>query len=239
MWFLIKGDFIKVTEIKVSGTRMVSPEEIVFFVNSEDGKRGGLWGFILPDDHQLAYKKDEDLTNSIKTRFPRVKDIIIDRDYSERFISIAVSERTEKTIWCFISDEEEQKDCFWLDNEGFVIGEAPYSEGSLVTTIEDETNRKILPGEKAVPEKELGHLLEVADMIKEFNWVADEISVSDPNFKEAVVIISSGQKIIVSLERSSVSEGRAIINAIISSGCWPRIEYVDLRVEGKGFYKTK
>jgi hypothetical protein len=239
VWAFIKGDYFKINEIKVSGTRMISPEETIALVNGEEGKRGGLLAFILPDNHMLAYKDNEDLINLIKSHFPRAKDVVINHDYKERLISIAILERTEKTIWCFVPESNEEKRCFWLDNEGLMIGEAPYAEGSLVTIIEDKTGRKISLGERAFPEKELGYLLEVAKMIKEFNWATDEISVSDPLFKEAVVLLSSGQKTMVSLERSSVSEGKAIINAIVSSGCWPKTEYVDLRVEGKGFYKLR
>ena len=235
--FLIKGESMKIAEIKVSGTRMISSEEIISLIDGSEGKRRGLWEFIFPKDHRFIYKNNEELSGMIIAHFPRVKEVAIRRDYGRRLISVAVSERKEEIVWC--SSLNDVKNCFWIDNEGFVIGEAPDSEGSLVTLVEDKTNREILLGKEAVTKDKLKNLIIASEMIKDFGWFAESIAITDPLLKEAFITISSGQEIIVNIERSPLTEGKAILNAIISSGKWPEIEYVDLRIEGKGFYKMK
>jgi len=237
LWFLRNGSFMKIDEIKVSGTRMVPPEDIISLIKSKNARHGGFLGFILPENHRLAYKNDEELTSLIKTQFPRVKEITIKKDYENRAISVAVSERHEKITWC--ADEGEARYCFWLDEEGFVIGEAPDSKGELVFVISDKTGRKISIGTETIDQEKLQNLLESAKMTKNFGWATKEITIDDPLFKEASIIVSSGQKIFVSLEQNSAVSGRPILETLIASDKWPEVEYVDLRIDGKGFYKLK
>lgn len=257
-WFLRNGEFMKIVEFKVSGTRMVSPDAVLALAKGDDAKHGGFLGFVFPEDHRLAYKDDDELVELIKSRFPRVKETSIIRDYEARSISISVSERREEIIWCSASAlardrsaEPQQnelgtdnppdgvKNCFWLDGEGFVIGEAPDARGTLVPVITDRSGKEIFLGKMVLPAEKLANLVKAEKMISGFGWTAEETVIEDYLFKEAVIIISSGQKLLISLERGPEGEGVPILNAIVSSGSWPNTEYVDLRIEGKGFYKLK
>jgi len=260
-WFLRNGEFMKIVEVKVSGTRMVSPDAVLDLVKGDDAKHGGFLGFVLPEDHRLAFKDDGELVGLIKSRFPRVKDVSIFRDYEGRSISISVSERREGIIWCSApaspgsqqgeSAEPQQggpdagnppdgtKNCFWLDGEGFVIGEAPDAIGTLVPVVTDRSGKEIFLGKVALPAEKLANLVKAEKMVSGFGWTAEETVIGDYLFKEAAITISSGQKLLISLERGPEEEGIPVLNAIVSSGSWPKTEYVDLRIEGKGFYKLK
>lgn len=246
-WFLRNGEFMKITSVEVSGTRMVPAGDLLTLVKSGEVKREGFMGFILPEDHRLAYEDDEKISGIIKERFPRVKEVSIARNNDTRSISVEVSERKEKIIWCHASagSSDNERDgfavnnCFWLDDEGFVIGESPDSEGTLVPVITDKSEREITLGKTIVSAEKLANLIEAEKMMKSFGWVAEETAVEDSSLKEAVMIVSSGQKILVSLERSPWEEGKPILSAIVASGKWPEVEYVDLRIEGKGFYKLR
>lgn len=243
LWFLRNGEFMKIKEVKVSGTRMILPESIISLTEEKSARHGGFFGMILPGNHQLSYKNDKDLTELIKTRFPRVNDVSITRDYESQTLSIAISERKEEIIWCLASASDEREgyipSCFWLDDEGFVIGEAPDSEGTLVFVVSDKTGKEVFLGKTIIAEDKLKNLTEAAKMIKDFGWAAKEITIDDTSMKEASFNLFSGQKIFVSLEQNSAVFGRPVINTITASGKWPEVEYVDLRIEGKGFYKLK
>ncbi len=244
LWFLRNGEFMKIIDFEVSGTRMVPPGDLLSFVNGDGGKRGGFLGFILPESHRFAYLNDEDLIKAIKENFPRVKEASIFRDYASRSISIAVSERQEKIIWCSAVLDSAQggpaaNNCFWLDNEGFVIGESPNSEGTLVSVITDGSGKEIITGKAAIEGGKLANLIEAEKMVRDFGWLAEKTEIGDPSLKEAAITVSSGQKILVSLERSPWEEGKPILDAIIASGKWAAVEYVDLRIGGKGFYKLR
>ncbi len=236
-WFLRNGEFMKIDEIKVSGTRMVSSEDIIELIKSEDSRREDLLGFIFPENHRFAYKNNEELFQLIQRRFPRVKKATITRDYKKRAISITVTEQREVVTWCMATDDA--RHCFWLSDLGIVLGKAPDSHGTLIPVITDTTNRNIFLGRKLIDEEKLKNIIEAITMFLEFNWVAEEIMIDNILLRNAIITINSGQKIFISLLRSPEIEGRPVLSEILLSGKWPRVEYVDLRVEGKGFYKLR
>ena len=237
VWFLRNSDFMKVNEIRVSGTRMVSPEDIIKLIKSEDSRHDGLLRFILPKNHRFAYKNNEELFKLIQRRFPRVEKTTITHDYKNRTISIAVIEQREAITWCITPDDA--RHCFWLSDSGIVLGKAPDSHGTIIPVITDTTNRNIFLGRKLIDETRLKNIIEATEMFLEFNWAVEEIMIDNILLRNAIITINSGQKIFISLLRSPEIEGRPVLSEILLSGKWPRVEYVDLRVEGKGFYKLR
>ena len=251
IWFLRNGDFMKIVEFKVSGTRMVPPDDVLALIKGDEAKKGGFMGFILPESHRFAFKKDNELTELIISRFPRIKEISIIRDDGARSLSVFVSERRERIIWCSASasaqdgsesvsaEQSAIKNCFWLDEEGFVIGEAPDAKGTLVSVITDRSGNEIILGKIALSAEKLANLVKAEKMMSGFGFSAEETVIDDPSLKEAVITVSSGQKVLISLERDPEEKGGPVLSAIVSSGSWPKTEYVDLRIEGKGFYKLR
>ncbi len=236
-WFLRNGEFMKIDEIKVFGTRMVPSEDIIELIKSEDSRRGGFLGFIFPENHRFAYKNNEELFQLIQRRFPRIEKATITRDYKNRAISIAVTERREAITWCMAINDERR--CFWLSDLGIVLGKAPDSRGTLIPIITDTTNRNIFLGRRLIEEEKFKNIIEATEMFLEFNWIVEEIMIDNVLSKYAIITINSGQKIFISLSRSLEIEGRPVLSEILLSNKWPRVEYIDLRVEGKGFYKLR
>jgi hypothetical protein len=82
---------------------MVPAGDLLTLVKSGEVKREGFMVFILPEDHQLAYEgRRKDLRNH-QGALPRVKEVSIARNNDTRSISVEVSERKEKIIWCHAS----------------------------------------------------------------------------------------------------------------------------------------
>jgi len=246
VWFLRNGEFMKIVHFEVLGTSMVSPEDIIALMQSNDVLRNELIGFILPQNHILAYHNNEVLVNIIKKRFPRVKEAIIARDYQNRSISVYITERNNQVIWCSTNlvmagrpSLHKDKHCFWLDNTGVVIGRAPYSHGTLIPVIIDQTGRDIFLGRTLILQDKLTNLLSAIEMLEGFNWTITEIIINDAEFNELVITIDTGQKLFINILRDLQAEGRAILNTLVVEQKWPRIESVDLRIDGKGFYKLR
>lgn len=236
-WFLRNGAFMKINEIIVSGTRMVSPENIIEFIKSEDSHRGGLLGFIFPKNHRFSFKNNEELSQLIQKRFPRIEKTVITRNYKNRAISITVTERREVITWCIVANDK--RHCFWLNNEGIVIGKALDSRGTLIPVVTDKTNETVFLGRRLIDAEKLKNLMKATEIFSGFNWALKEIIINDVLLTDATIIINSGQKIFINLLRSPEIEGRPVLDEIVFSGKWPRVEYIDLRVEGKGFYKLR
>ena len=74
---------------------------------------------------------------------------------------------------------------------------------------------------------------------EEFDFAITEIIISDQALNEATIVIDSGQKFFINLDLNLQAGARAIIDAIIASNKWSEVEHIDLRIEGKGFYKLR
>jgi len=236
-WFLRNGAFMKINEIKVFGTRMVSSTDIIMLIQSNYARREGFLSFIFPKNHKFTFKNNEELSQLIQKHFPRIEKTVITRDYQNRAISISVTERREVITWCIITNDE--KHCFWLNDEGIVIGKALDSRGTLIPVVTDKTNEAVFLGRRLIDVEKLKNLMKATEMFSGFNWVSEEILINDSLLRDATITINSGQKIFISLLRSPEIEGRPVLDEIVFSGKWPRVEYIDLRVEGKGFYKLR
>jgi len=236
IWFFRNGDFIKINNIEVLGTRMVPVGGVIDLITGAGGHKAGFMGFVLPDDHFFAYKSENEIAKSMISLYPRIKTASIEKKIGERKMVVSISERREKLIWCV--DKEGPRNCFWLDEEGFIMSGAPDSKGTLIIVMSDATGREIKEGGTAMSGEKIGRVIDTCNMIADFGWVIDKVTVSDFFLSEASIDISTGQKILISLDRDPITEGKPIIEMIISSGEWPDIDYTDLRIEGKGFYKV-
>ncbi len=236
-WFLIYGEFMQVDEIKVSGTRMVLPADIIALMEDGDSRRGGLWGFIFPENHQFIFKNNEELFQFIQRRFPRVAATDITHDYENRTISIIVTERREVATWCTATDNT--RHCFWINDEGLVLDKAPDSRGTLIPVITDKTHRDVFLGRRIIDQEKLKNLIKATEMISEFGWATQEIIIDDSLLQDAVITVVSGQKVFISLLRSPETNGRPILTEMALSGKWTRVKHIDLRIEDRGFYTLR
>ncbi len=246
VWFLRNGEFMKIVNFEVSGTEMISSEHIIALMEGDTIRHQGFLGLIFPQNHILTYQGNETIAELIMQEFPRVEEVIITRDYRNRSIRAHIIERDNKAIWCATAikipkriTNESNKHCVWLNDEGIVIDEAPYSQGTLVPVILDATGRNIFLGKTLIPHAKLTNLIVMTETLHEFGSAIKEIIIRNVELNEATITIDSGQKIFINLEHNLQAESRAIINAIIASNKWQSVEYVDLRIEGKGFYKLR
>lgn len=236
LWFFRNAEIFKISDIEISGNKIIPSADIEFLIKGEKCERKGFLGMILPKGHFMSYKKEEDISETISAAFSRIKEVKTDISALNKKITISVSEREKEAIWCLGASSP--RNCFWLDADGFVFSDAPDSKGAMIDIISDLTNRNISLGMTAIDGNRLRNIRSALRMVREFNWLADETIVEDSLIKEARVSILSGQKILISLDRDP-SESKPILEAIISSGKWNQVDYVDLRIEGKGFYKLR
>ncbi len=246
VWFLRNGEFMKIVNFEVSGVTMIPAEDIISLMQGDIVRHRGMLGFILPQNHILAYQNNEKITELIKKQFPRVKEVVIVRDYSNRSMFARVIERNNKAIWCATAikipgriTNDNRKHCVWLDDTGVVIGKAPYSKGTLIPVITDTTGGNIFLGRTLLSEIKLTNLIFMIETLREFDFAITEIIISDQALNEATIVIDSGQKFFINLDLNLQAGARAIIDAIIASNKWSEVEHIDLRIEGKGFYKLR
>ncbi len=180
-------------------------------------------------------------------RNPRIAEITIEKDYFKRQIKINIKERKRFGIWCPSSLEQCNVDalanatcskgegCFWFDKNGVIFSEAPIVEGNLIYKIDDFSGRSLKLGEPVLAEKFFLNLLKIFDILEKSDLGIKSLKLE--RFELQEIATESSPKIYFSL-RIDPNFGLSTIESLKKTGL-NRIEYIDLRVENRAYYKMK
>ncbi|MFY9493521.1 MAG: hypothetical protein WAP55_03545 [Minisyncoccia bacterium] len=134
-------------------------------------------------------------------------------------------------------------ECFWLNKEGISFSKSARSAGNLVPSLEDKTGRELKVGSE---------LLE-ADILAELSFLKQRVSedlglnlksgeTSDANLKDFDFTTSAGWTLKVSIGQNAyktletLKQTLAEINKTNSTAL---LDYIDLRIPNKVYYKLK
>lgn len=167
-------------------------------------------------------KDDLDLTKTA------ILDVNIRRDWIRQSVTINVKERGRLAIWCGLNS------CYWIDEEGTAFEEAPHTEGSLILTINSDTD--IVFGRQVIEERFVKNLISI---LKEI--LAAKIPVEKMNYNKRLQEISvetySGPDLFLSV-RFDPTLNLSSFRSLKEKSDLSRVKYVDLRVENRIFYKN-
>jgi hypothetical protein len=232
-FFVYRWEGFRIVSVEVSGNIAVKSDEIISSLKNK--AENSFFGRLLGSDHILAWKSlsAEDISADIF----RLDDISLTVNAEERKVNITVREREESAIWCAVSSvEEDPKKCFWMDDEGNLFAIGPDAEGVLVRVINDRTGRPLDIKNKPLSEDEMNNFKKISSIFSDLDWIISDISLKDASSRELTAKVSTGQEMIFNLSIDPLF-GIPVIKSLIESGEWPRVQYLDLRIDGKGFYK--
>lgn len=164
---------------------------------------------------------------------PQVKEINISKDYWDREIDVRVVERTPYGIWCVGGSAGE---CFWFDETGFIFKKGFASEGNLIKTVNDHSGRTLGLGGSVLDPGAFANLETAFSVLEESGVGARSIELADINKQEVTVKTDAGPDIYMSLRFPSTGDAD-ILKALVSGGSFSKLRYVDLRVQGRAYYK--
>lgn len=231
--FLVLGfnsNKFKIQEIVVQGGHDFVNQEISSY---SDGFLSRKYFGLIPKRNILLYPK-WGLKKALLGNFPRVKEVSFELDpFKKQVLNIYVTEREEYALWC------RNDDCYFLDRKGYVFDEAPvffedrdfrYGGG-----IESNPVGKVYLG--------LDEFKKIDALVKAF-MVSPELSsfeISSLDYLgggEYKVLSKNGSFILFNagfgLEKVYENLVLAIEKSEIDLG---NIEYIDIRLPGKVFYK--
>ena len=160
---------------------------------------------------------------------PKIAEMTIEKDYFERQIRINIKERERFGVWC------EMSDCFWFDENGVIFSEAPMVEGNLINKVDDFSGRSLKIGESVLAEKFFSNLLKIFEVLEKTGLGIKSLKLEKLELQE--IITESSPKIYFSL-RIDPGFGLSAIESFRNIGL-EKIEYIDLRVENRAYYKLK
>lgn len=122
---------INISEISISGNKVVETEDIKKIIESD---LSGRYLFAFPKKNFAIYPKKkikEDLSSGLR----RLKDIKLSVK-DTKTLEVEVSERKPSFTWCGDSLPEgahkfEENKCYFMDEGGYIFAEAPYFSGEV------------------------------------------------------------------------------------------------------------
>lgn len=152
------------------------------------------------------------------------------KNYFNRTITLNVIERDKALVWCY----EKNKNCFWVDQNGVIFQNAPDTSGNLIKVVDDYTDRSGNIGDTILPADFTANFMRILTVIDKLNLSIQEIRLENLNYRELIVLLNSGPKIIFSLELDPAFT-EAGIKEYKDSSSWSRIKSINLTVDGRAY----
>ncbi len=216
-----------ITVIEVSGNESVSEKLIIESVEALFQKTR--LSRLMGTKNILSWRNAE--FSELSQNFPEVYAVEVRRNLAERKVAIKVSERQKFAIWC-------EGDCFWIDNQGVIFVRAPETEGTVIKTIRVNSARRLVLGDRPLQNGMLENFSKIVKFLDDFGFVTSVLEIEDLSFKEVVAKLVRGPKIYFNLSIDPVF-GKPVVESLRKNGEWEKIEYLDLRVDGRAYYKLR
>ena len=244
VYIIFFSPIFKIKEIKISGNQVLTNEEIQSSL--DDFLFNKFLIFFNRDNIFLA--KNGQIKNIIFNDFPRIVSIEVNKNIFEKTIRLKIVERKEIGILCKVETQKKEedltedfyRDCYYIDKNGVIFEEAPQTSGTLILVIKDYSGEKAEIG-KSILEKEL-----VAELVDLRNYLFEQLNLKVVDFairskssKDVRIDTHEGWYILFDSSRDfkkQVEALRLILEKKVK-GERNNLEYVDLRIENRAYYK--
>lgn len=249
LWALFFSPYVSIQGVVVAGTERVSREGVE--EKAAELLKRPLFLFVRQNTLFFVQKT---LRRELVAAFPKIADIEFSRDIQKGTIHLQILERESQGIWCAVSYEEVRKEgeeeeegqeppeiqerileCFFVDKEGVVFAYAPKTRGGLILVLKEATENIPALGEMRVDPAFLVSLMEIKEElavgIEEFQLRSSE------DFRMKTV---EGWEVLLAPDRpleGQVLVLREVLRKEISVEKRKTLEYIDLRVPNRAYYK--
>jgi len=224
VYVLIYSPVFKIKEFKVAGIswhqtedvlRTIEPQILNTKIKNFLGNKNLLvWDVNNPDLSRTAFAE-----------------AIIKRDWLRQSIVINIQERKQLAIWCDKNDN-----CYWMDKEGLLFENAPRTEGSLILTVSDISDNAAIKNTKVVEERFASNLAVILDGLKKLRVSIKKITFNR-ELQEIHAETYSGPNLLFSI-RLDPTFNLESLQSLQEKLNFKDINYIDLRVENRIFYKN-
>ena len=210
------SSMFKIEDILIENNKVLTNDEILIGLKQE--VLGTFFGGQAGFDNLLAWP-----SGHVKISDPAVIDVNIEKEWLSRTIKVEVNERGRFAIWC----TSKATNCYWIDRQGFVFGDAPVTEGSLVFTVFDMQDSSLFLGSRVEEDRFVGNLISVLENFYKTGFEVKKITF-DKELEEIHIDTIDGP-----LFRFSVRFDSSKNIDPIKSLNLNEVEYVNLNVSDK------
>lgn len=242
--------FFEVKGITVQGTEDAVMAEIEQLVRQELG--GKFWR-VIPEKSILVARTDK-ISQRITDSYPTVESVSVSRVWPD-ILSVRVKEREQTAIWCRIeksgvpigtttpdiAPERKTRECFCLDAQGVLFRESPLIKG---ITLNIYSSRVARIRDVAVDPRLTGFILGAQKGAREIQTVDKNVFLEANEFEiisneDVRADLASGGQIYfnpsLALEQQLEALRLTIQNEVKEN--YRLVKYIDLRIEGRVYYK--
>ncbi len=235
-FFFFSGTF-NIAEVKISGAETLDPKEV------EETTKAFLQGrasLIFPKNNRV-FLNERLLTASLLEKYPRISKA--DMVYRSNTLEISIQERKPVAFWCTSTQlSTGSPECLLVDEAGVIYEEVSKSGSGVVLKIQDETDRNLRKGMGVISEETMELMLALRENLRPqvfvTQFVVEEESLG-ANYLRAdtetgwSIYVDTLQKVEV-----AVSNIKNLLRHEIGSNV-NRLEYIDLRIPGRAYYKLR
>ena len=258
LYLIIFSQIFRINKISVSGTKEVKTDAIAKIAKEI------LDGFVLnkiPIDNPILLPEQE-IRQSILDIFPKIKGVILTKRLKDHTLVINVSEREPAAIWCRVLPQEspaisssspetiqapEQlnlpspESCFFIDENGFIFNSAPILSGGAVPTVYEEGAQPLNIKGKVSNPKSLEFILAAKKELANVNLNLTDFVIKSQSLGDLEILTPEGWVIYLDITHPAdiqINALKRVLQEEIKEKR-SRLEYIDLRVLNRAYYKLK
>lgn len=240
--WVLHRPYLQINHIIVNGNSVVSDKDIT---DVTENVLSGKYVFLFPRTNSLLYPEKE-IETSVLAAFKKIERVDIVRiDFQT--LSMEVEEQKPHALWCgeegdTLTDGEEERNCYFLNAEGFIFSHAPNFTGNVFLRFYGG----IMDGNPIG-----AYYLKTNNEFIRTNVLIDSIKKLDMNPIELRLLeeadmelyMDGGSKILFARDQRP-SEVLDNLKVVLESETFQNkakrdIEYIDLRFGNKVYFKLK
>ncbi|MEK7493696.1 MAG: hypothetical protein AAB630_00920 [Patescibacteria group bacterium] len=234
-YFLFFSGYCDIRGITVSGAEKIQEDAVRAVVADMFNERS----LVFSSDKNFLIFPTHEAARAIKEKFPAIDSIDVDRKIWGARIAVAIVEREPAGIVC---GKKEQDACMYLDKVGVVFAVAPRIVGASVLRVEEESLSAItgFPMQKYSVEA-MDFITRVKRDAREKAWITIETFVFLNEYGDVEARTQEGFTIWFSMKQDAELQAQILKNLLVAEikDQAPNLEYIDLRVENRAYYKLK
>ncbi|GBE16804.1 cell division protein FtsQ [bacterium BMS3Abin15] len=237
IYILIFSLFLRVNYLNLEGVEELEYEKVY---NKLESLLDGKYLWIFPKDNFLLVLSGK-IKKELAGEFKKIRQVEVEKNFPDT-INVKIEERESLILWC------SKGPCYIIDEQGYAYAWADFEsreikENNLVRLV-DMSAKPIDIGEKILDEDYVKFVTEIREKLKrELNIkISDEYSTTTKLSEVIKINTNDGWDIHLSSQiplDQSIRTLKTFLEQKITDEIKKELEYVDLRVENKIYYKVK
>ena len=225
------SSFFRIQDVVINSSD-ISKEKILDLLRARIEKNSFLVR-SLGFNNFLAWPKN--ITGSELAAMPEIDNLVINKEYGRKTLTVDVVNKKPFAIWCL--KKVLPASCFLFDLNGAIFGKSPEAGGNLIQVVSDYSQDNLSIGSKILKDELVPNVISILKTISASGVAVNEISIKDLTREEINVQTAAGPVIYFSLHYPAGTYLSFIQSLSPSSATFKNIQYIDLRVPNRAYYK--